>query len=88
MHRWVCDKFGHPFEVAITDHEEIPGTAAGIFEDFISEVGEIPTCPPAASVAHFLTAAYKTAGSGLDSPLTAILATLPVTANSHPGNLG
>ncbi len=24
LRRWVCDKFGHPFEVAITYHEEIP----------------------------------------------------------------
>ncbi len=42
LRRWVCDKFGHPFEVAITYHEEIPGTAAGKFEDFINEIGERP----------------------------------------------
>ena len=30
----------------------------------------------------------RTAGSGPDSPSTAIFATLPVTASSHPGNLG
>ncbi len=30
----------------------------------------------------------QTDGSGPDSPLIAILATLPVTANGHPGNLG
>ena len=30
----------------------------------------------------------QTAGSGPDSPSTAIFATLPVTASGHPGNLG
>ena len=30
----------------------------------------------------------QTAGSGSDSPSTAIFATLPVTASGHPGNLG
>jgi hypothetical protein len=30
----------------------------------------------------------QTAGSGPDSPSTAIFATLPVTAIGHPGNLG
>ncbi len=30
----------------------------------------------------------KTAGSGPNSPSTAIFATLPVTASGHPGNLG
>ncbi len=32
--------------------------------------------------------AMQTAGSGPDSPSTAIFATLPVTASGHPGNLG
>ncbi len=32
--------------------------------------------------------AWETAGSGPGSPSTAIFATLPVTANGHPGNLG
>ena len=39
--RWVCDKFGHPFEVAITCHEEIPRTAVGKYQDFINQVGEV-----------------------------------------------
>ncbi len=30
----------------------------------------------------------QTAGSGPVSPSTTMLATLPVTANGHPGNLG
>ena len=30
----------------------------------------------------------RNAGSGPDSPATAIFATLPVTASGHPGNLG
>ncbi len=30
----------------------------------------------------------QTAGSGPDSPATAIFATLPATASGHPGNLG
>ncbi len=38
--QWVRNKFGHPFEVAITLHEEIPRTAAGKYEDFISEVDD------------------------------------------------
>ncbi len=32
--------------------------------------------------------AMQTVGSEPDSPSTAILTTLPVTANGHPGNLG
>ena len=32
--------------------------------------------------------AMQTAGSGPDSPSTAIFTTLPVTVSSHPGNLG
>ncbi len=32
--------------------------------------------------------AMQTAGSGTNSPSTAILATVPVTASGHPGNLG
>ena len=38
LRRWVREKFGHPFEVGITYHDEIPRTAAGKYEDFISEV--------------------------------------------------
>ena len=30
----------------------------------------------------------RTAGSGPESPSTAIFATLPATASGHPGNLG
>ncbi|MFQ5617993.1 MAG: phenylacetate--CoA ligase family protein [Rhodospirillales bacterium] len=41
LRRWVGDKFGHPFEVAITYHEAIPRTAAGKYQDFINEVGEV-----------------------------------------------
>ncbi|MFQ5668733.1 MAG: phenylacetate--CoA ligase family protein [Candidatus Binatia bacterium] len=38
LRRWVREKFGHPFEVAITYHDEIPRTAGGKYQDFISEV--------------------------------------------------
>ncbi len=41
LRRWVREKFGHPFEVAITYHDEIPRTAAGKFQDFISEVRDV-----------------------------------------------
>jgi hypothetical protein len=38
LRRWVQEKFGHPFRVAIECHDEIPLTAAGKFHDFICEV--------------------------------------------------
>ncbi len=38
LRRWIQEKFGHPFEVAITYHDEIPRTAGGKYQDFISEV--------------------------------------------------
>jgi phenylacetate-CoA ligase len=38
LRRWLRDKFGYPFEVTITYHEEIPRTAGGKFQDFVSEI--------------------------------------------------
>lgn len=38
LRRWVRDKFGFPFEVVLTYHNEIPRTAEGKFQDFVSEV--------------------------------------------------
>ncbi|MFQ5774273.1 MAG: phenylacetate--CoA ligase family protein [Kiloniellaceae bacterium] len=53
LRRWVRDKFGYPFEVLLTFHAELPRSAAGKFQDFLSEVvpgagkpgraGDIPT---------------------------------------------
>ncbi|MFQ5960849.1 MAG: phenylacetate--CoA ligase family protein [Candidatus Methylomirabilales bacterium] len=38
LRQWVRDKFGHPFHVPITYHDEIPRGPAGKYDDFISEV--------------------------------------------------
>ena len=35
---WVGERFRHPFEVELRYHEEIPLSAAGKFQDFVSEV--------------------------------------------------
>jgi phenylacetate-CoA ligase len=35
---WIRQKFGHPFRVSFAYFDEIPRTAAGKFEDFLSEV--------------------------------------------------
>ncbi|MEE8270321.1 MAG: AMP-binding protein, partial [Alphaproteobacteria bacterium] len=37
---WVRDKFGHPFEVPIRYHAEIPRTAAGKYQDFVTELAD------------------------------------------------
>ncbi len=44
LRRWVWDKFGHPFDVTITYHDEIPRTAAGKYQDFLCEVRELDVC--------------------------------------------
>ena len=38
LRRWVVDKFDHPFDVRLSYHAEIPRTAAGKYQDFVSEV--------------------------------------------------
>ncbi len=38
LRSWVRDKFGHPFEVSLTFHDELPLTRGGKFEDFVSEL--------------------------------------------------
>ena len=40
LRAWVRDKLGHPFEVAITYHAEIPRTAGGKYQDFICELAD------------------------------------------------
>ncbi len=35
---WVAEKFGHPFDVAIKVMDEIPLTASGKFQDFVSNL--------------------------------------------------
>ena len=40
LRRWVIEKFGQPFDVDLAYHEEIPRTAAGKYQDFLSEVAE------------------------------------------------
>ncbi len=36
---WVRQKFGHPFAVSLTFHDDLPRTKAGKFEDFVCEAG-------------------------------------------------
>ncbi len=38
LRAWARDKFGHPFDVPITYHEDIPRSAAGKFQDFVTEI--------------------------------------------------
>jgi phenylacetate-CoA ligase len=38
LRAWVAGKFGHPFEVTFAYYDEIPRSAAGKFQDFVSEV--------------------------------------------------
>ncbi len=38
LRAWVADKFGHPFEVIFSYHEEIPRSTAGKYQDFVSEL--------------------------------------------------
>ena len=38
LRHWVRNKFAHPFQVDLTYHDEIPRTASGKYQDFISEV--------------------------------------------------
>ena len=40
LRAWVRQKFGYPFDVAITTMDKIPRSAAGKFQDFICEVAE------------------------------------------------
>ena len=41
--RWVQEKFGHPFAVAIRYYDEIPPAPSGKFEDFLSLIGRTST---------------------------------------------
>ena len=41
--RWVQEKFGHPFDVALSYCEEIPLAPSGKFEDFVSMIGRSPS---------------------------------------------
>lgn len=38
LRNWVREKFGSPFEVRLSFHDELPRTATGKFEDFVCEV--------------------------------------------------
>ena len=40
LRQWICDKFGHPFDVALKYYDEIPRTAAGKLIDFVSEISQ------------------------------------------------
>ena len=40
LRAWVCQKFGHPFDVTIIRVNEIARSAAGKFQDFVSETND------------------------------------------------
>ncbi len=39
LRQWVWDKFSHPFQVSFSYYEEVPRTASGKYQDFVSEIG-------------------------------------------------
>ena len=41
----IVSRFGYPFEVTFTYHDEIPRGAGGKFEEFKSELGEGADAP-------------------------------------------
>jgi hypothetical protein len=43
VRRWVQEKFGHPFDVALAYYDEIPLAPSGKFEDFVSMIGRSPS---------------------------------------------
>ena len=43
---WVREKFGYPFVVSFSYHDEIPRNAAGKYQDFVSELGGASTPGP------------------------------------------
>ena len=39
VREWMLKRLGFPFKLTFTYHDEIPRSASGKFEDFMSEIG-------------------------------------------------